>query len=441
MKGKTMSEKNNGWEKPEEKFPETEFEDSFAGFFSEEEEMDISVKEKKRRKNKSGPDILAVSKEADPGFVIEEVVALDTGSEIVNIKEETEEVLEHEEEKALPAEEEKTEEPDAQAENEEISEEEEEVVVVDLSEKEPENKKKILFPNAKKYIGTKRKHKYAATVGAVLIALAVLGTISLCSILIKLGARVLDDTGRKEAFEWKIYPLLMLDPATFEDPNQLDKEVILKSALWSTLLENRTKYDYDKNGMLLVPASDLDVAAKKLYGGKVSLEHRTFNEGYDYFYIYSEETNTYSVPIMGQTASYVPKVIEINKNGDIYTLIVGYVAPATLWTVSEDGSSESVPDKYLYYDLEKVARGEYVIRSVRRIPEDELPEDLEVSDMQSLNQTQYFDYDEIQQEYMEQEMAENKAGEENTSGESGSGTSEENSSGEESSESSSSEAE
>ena len=93
MKGKTMSEKNNGWEKPEEKFPETEFEDSFAGFFSEEEEMDISVKEKKRRKNKSGPDILAVSEEADPGFVIEEVVALDTGSEIVNIKEETEEFL------------------------------------------------------------------------------------------------------------------------------------------------------------------------------------------------------------------------------------------------------------------------------------------------------------------------------------------------------------
>ena len=200
----------------------------------------------------------------------------------------------------------------------------------------------------------------------------------------------------------------MLDPAVFEDPNQLDKEVILKSALWSTLLENRTKYEYDENGMLLVPASDLDVAAKKLYGSKVSLEHKTFSEGYDFFYLYDEETNRYSVPIMGQTASYVPKVIEIDKNGDIYTLIVGYVAPTTLWNVSEDGSSESVPDKYLYYDLEKIDRGSFIIKSVRRIPEDELPEDLEVSDMQSLNQTQYFDYDEIQQEYMEQEMEENK---------------------------------
>ena len=32
-----MAENNNGWEKPEEKFPETEFEDSFSEFFSEEE--------------------------------------------------------------------------------------------------------------------------------------------------------------------------------------------------------------------------------------------------------------------------------------------------------------------------------------------------------------------------------------------------------------------
>lgn len=392
-----MAENTNGWNKPEEKFPETEFEDSFAGFFSEEEEQEISEKENKRSKKKKGPDILAVSEESDPGFVIEEVVALDTGSEIVKIGEETEENIEHEDEEETP------ENADANEENSES----EEVIEVDLSAEETSEKgKKILFPNAKKYIGTRRKHKYAATIGAVLIGLAIIGTFSLCSILFNLGARVLDNTRQKEAFEWKVYPLLMLDPAAFEDPNQLDKEVILKSALWATLLENRTKYNYDENGMLLVPASDLDVAAKRLYGGKVSLEHRTFSEGYDFFYIYSEETNTYSVPIMGQTASYVPKVVDISKDGNMYTLIVGYVSPTTLWNVSEDGSSESVPDKYLYYDLEKIDRGEFVIRSVRRIPEDELPEDLEVSDMQSLNQTQYFDYDEIQQEYMEQQMKE-----------------------------------
>ena len=99
-----MAENNNGWEKPEEKFPETEFEDSFSEFFSEEEEIGISESGKKRRKKKAGPDILAVSEETDQGFVITEVVALDTGSEIVKLGEETEEYDEHEDEQELPEE-------------------------------------------------------------------------------------------------------------------------------------------------------------------------------------------------------------------------------------------------------------------------------------------------------------------------------------------------
>lgn len=436
-----MAEKNNGWEKPEEKFPETELEDSFAVFFSEEEETEVSAKGKKRRKSKNGPDILAVSEETDEGFVIEEVVALDTGKEIVNIKEETAETTdEHKDEHEISEEEN----ADAHAENasfeedktsEELSEDE---IVVDLSSgetEEPGKKKKVFFEKAKKHISSKRKHKYAATVGAVLIALAVLGTISLCSILINLGARVLDNTSQKEAFEWKIYPLLMFDPATFEDPSQLEEVFVLKTSLWSTLLENRTKYAYDDNGMLLVPASDLDVAAKRLYGSAVVLKHQTFSEGYDFFYLFDEETNTYSVPIMGQTAGYAPKVVDISKNGNLYTLIVGYVAPTTLWNVSEDGSKESVPDKYLYYDLEKLDGGNYIIKSVRRIPEDELPEDLEVSDMQSLNATQYFDYDAIQQEQMNQQIEGNEEPENSEADNEGetkeTDVSEENSSGEE----------
>lgn len=411
-----MSDKNNGWKQPEEKFPETEFEDSFAGFFSEEEEIALSDKEKKRKKKADkGPDILAVADEADEGFVITEVVALDTGSEIVAIKEEEtasdeeEESFEHEE-KENEHDEEETSENDAH--NEEKEENEPASDEKKGDESDSLKHEKTLFPNAKKIIDRKRKHKYMATIGAVLIALALIGTIALCSVLVNFGARILDDTRRKESFEWKIYPLLMLDPATFENPTQLDKVVLLKTSLWSTLLENRTRYSYDEYGMLLVPASDLDVAAKALYGDGVVLEHQTFSEGYDFYYIYDEETNTYSVPVMGQTAAYVPKVVEIIKNGNTYTLIVGYVAPTTLWNVSEDGSSESVPSKYLYYDLEKIDRGEYIIKSVRNIPADELPEDLEFSSVQSLNETQYIDYDAIQQEQMNQQIGAGNAEEE-----------------------------
>jgi len=417
MKGKIMSDKNNGWNQPEEKFPENEIEDSFAGFFSEEEEIAVSEKGKKRGRKKAekGPDILAVSEEADPGFVITEVVALDTGSEIVAIKEEPEEennpeeTFEHEENADEHAKDsfEHAEDEEAKAETETEPEDNAEEPLNEENkeaEEAPKKQKKVLFPRAQKIINKKRKHKYVATIGAVLIALAAVGAVSVCSLLFNLGARILDNTSQKEAFEWKIYPLLMLDPATFDDPAQLDEVFVLKTALWSTLLENRTKYTYDEMGMLIVPASDLDVAAKSLYGNAVTLKHQTFAEGYEFSYLYDEETGTYSVPIMGQTAIYVPKVVDINKNGDIYTLIAGYVAPTTLWNVSEGGDYESVPDKYLYYDLEKIAYKTYVIKSVRSIPADELPDDLEVSDVQSLNQTQYFDYDALQQEQINQQL-------------------------------------
>ncbi len=420
-----MSDKNNGWNQPEEKFPETELQDSFAEFFSEEEVAEASNKNKKRRKSNKGPDILAVSDETDESFVIAEVVAIDTGDEIVTVKEEPE-VLEHEEAKKSEIEheaEEIAEKADAQAENEvskaeATAEEQEEVIVVDLAEGTEEaagKKKKSLFPNARKIIDKRRKHQYFATIGAVLIALALVGAVAVCTTLVNLGIRILDNTNQKEAFAWKVYPLLMFDPATFEAPSQLDEVFLLKTSLWSTLLENRLKYTYDENGMLLVPASDLDVAAKSLYGTGVTLKHQTFAEGYDFFYLYNEETNTYSVPISGQTASYVPEVVNIRKNGDIYTLIVGYVAPTTLWNVTEEGSEEAVPDKYLYYDLEKVGYNSYIIKAVRTIPEDELPDNLEVSDMQQLNQTQYFDYDEIYQEQLNQQMESEETSEEESS--------------------------
>ena len=406
MKGKIMSDKNNGWSQPEEKFPETELEDSFAEFFSEEDDLTSEPEKKDGKRKEKGPDILAVSEEADPGFVITEVVALDTGSEIVSIKEEEpeEDKTEQEEIDEQEESEDEHEDEDDGARDEEDENEDEHGDGEKAEEESLKKEKKILFPRAKAIIDKKRKHKYVATVGMVLIVLAVIGSVALCSALINFGARILDNASLKEAFEWKVYPVLMLDPATFDDPAQLDEVFVLKTALWSTLLENRTKYDYNEQGMLIVPASDLDVAAKRLYGSAVTLNHQTFFEGYEFSYLYDEETGTYLVPVMGQTAAYVPEVVDISKDGNVYTLIVGYVAPTTLWNVSEDGESESVPDKYLYYDLEKIDRRNYIIKAVRSIPADELPEDLEVSDMQSLNATQYFDYDSVQQDQIEEEL-------------------------------------
>lgn len=445
-----MQDKNNGWKQPEEKFPETELEDSFSGFFSREEE--VSVPKSKRRRHKSaGPDILAVSdNEQDDGFIIKEVVAVE-GKETAKHTEEAAEATAEEQTARVPAAEAAAEEP-AQPENctaeaeqtapetaqpaeesaaeetaeaeqsaeepaaetaetaeaeqpfEEPQETAEEEKVQLSAEEKPKKQKKVLFARAKKVIKKKRSHQYVAAIGAALIVLAIVGAISVISLGVRFVGRILDNTDQKEAFEWKIYPILMLDPATFDDPSKLDEVFLLKTAMWSTLLENRSIYTYDENGMLLVPASDLDVAAKKLYGDAVTLVHQTYVEEYEYYYIYDPDTNTYSVPISSQTAGYTPKVAKIMKNGDIYTLIVGYVEPTTLWNVSEHGAStESVPSKYLYYDLQKVKGGNFIIKSIRNIPLEELPADLKTSSQHTLNQTQYIDYDQVYQQYIDEQ--------------------------------------
>jgi hypothetical protein len=236
----------------------------------------------------------------------------------------------------------------------------------------------------------RRRHRWAAPVGLAVILLAVIGFISVIIGGLNLSARVIDNTKEKEMFAWKIYPLLIFDPAAFEDPSQLDSVFLLKTALWKTLLENRTKYSYNDDGMLVVPASDLNVAAKSLYGDEVKLTHQTFSEGYEYYYIYDESTETYLVPVMGQTAEYAPEVVRITKTEDTYTLLVGYVTQSTLWNMDTEGNlSETMPSKYMYYDLKKISRDNYLIVAVREVPAEEVPESENSDTQQQLNETRY----------------------------------------------------
>lgn len=244
---------------------------------------------------------------------------------------------------------------------------------------------------AKKLFGSHR-HAYAAPLGFACILLAIIGLISVVIFSIKLTASIVDNTDEKNAFGWRVYPVLMFDPPAFDNPTQLDEVFTLKTALWKTILENRTKYSYNDMGMMVVPVSDLDVAAKSLYGGEVKLNHQTINEGYEYFYIYDENQKTYMVPTQGQTARYSPKVVKISKADNIYTLLVGYVPPNDLWNIDTEGNmSEPAPTKYMYYDLLKVQSGGYNLLSVRQVPKEELPADIELSTGQ-MNQTRYDEY-------------------------------------------------
>lgn len=173
----------------------------------------------------------------------------------------------------------------------------------------------------------KRRSKYALPLGGVFLVLAVIGLISVAGFCIRLTNQIMDNTREKSKFEEYLLPVVMFDPVEFDSPEHADPLFLLQSSLWGALLSNTDKYTYDENAMLVVPASDLDVYAAKLYGSDIKLQHQTI-EDFDFTYPYDPETKTYGVPVMGQTSQYTPQVTKIEKKGDLYTLTVGYIPPA-----------------------------------------------------------------------------------------------------------------
>jgi len=156
---------------------------------------------------------------------------------------------------------------------------------------------------------------------------------------------------------------MMFDPISFNNYAQLDEVTLLQMCMWSTLIDNRGKYSYDEFMLLTVPSSDIDVAAKKLFGESSTLVHQTFYDN-DILYQYNATSSTYSIPMSYQAMQYTPDIKKIERDGDFVYLTVDYIPPATLWDTDLTGNRVSfTPEKSRIYVLKNVD-GEYIITAV-----------------------------------------------------------------------------
>lgn len=203
-----------------------------------------------------------------------------------------------------------------------------------------------------------RRNRAAAPIGALVLVLAAAGIVALVWLGVNLTHRIYDNSSEKEKFSEIVQPVLMFDPPTFDDIGMLDNQTLLESALWATMLgEKRDTYTFDAQSNLLVPASDVDVVAARLFGPSVTLEHGSFPSDFGISYYYNETSKTYSIPVANAPSLYTARVDEIVRNGDEYELLVGYISPSTAWTANEVDASEQLPHKYMIYRLTKVGSG------------------------------------------------------------------------------------
>lgn len=209
----------------------------------------------------------------------------------------------------------------------------------------------------------RRKHKTLAAVGALVFVLAAIGLIMVAISSVKMTTNLMDKTKDKQKLEHFILPVIMFDPTTFESPQTADPQMILRSSLWSALLsKGRDELATDDYGSVVLPASDIDVQAAKLYGPEVKVQHQTIQEDFTTVYLYDEEQKVYNVPVATQMAVYTPKILEITNKGPVYTLLVGYIPPGNLWQTDSDGNTyEPEPDKVMLMELNKVKDGYNIV--------------------------------------------------------------------------------
>jgi len=218
--------------------------------------------------------------------------------------------------------------------------------------------------------GRKRRRRYAAPIGGLFIALAIIGVIAVVVTSIDLTGKVLDNSNEKEKIGTLIRPVVMFDPVPFETPTDLENRQLLLYSMWANLgSEKRNTYSYDENAELIVPASDLEVAAANLFGPDIVLTHETFGD-YQTTYYYDEERNIYNVPVSAQLYVYTPQVESIElASRDVYNVKVGYIPPqGDAWTTDFSGNkNQPTAEKSMIYVMQKTRNGYYIL-ALRDLP-------------------------------------------------------------------------
>ena len=197
--------------------------------------------------------------------------------------------------------------------------------------------------------GLRRKLYYLF--GIAISLLAIVGLYSTVLFTIDAVKAFADNTQQKNEFARFVYPIVICDPAPFNQTVKLRSETMITAAIWDIILyEDKSKYEADFD-MIIVPELDIEQHGTKLFGTGLSYEHQSII-GVDVQFYYDESIKSYRIPSNPKYFTYSPYIEEITRVGERYTLTVGYVSPTPSWlTLTSD--EEPSPDKYVEYVVSK----------------------------------------------------------------------------------------
>ncbi len=233
-------------------------------------------------------------------------------------------------------------------------------------EKNKDLSEKLNFNQENKSVSKpeKKNYKGALAVGIIIIIFALIGMGFLISTI---AGQISKNSGNDKSeaeYEDFLYPVVTLDPKTFDDITGADMEDLLCSAILSLLTESdNNPYDFEfvegENSGMGIPQAIVEEAFAKLFGTEVKPVHQSV-ECSTCIFTYQSAAQRYVVPITGYDPAYVPEVIEISETGETVELLTGYIAYGD-WEKNENNDFvQPEPAKYRKITLRRSDKGCYV---------------------------------------------------------------------------------
>lgn len=197
-------------------------------------------------------------------------------------------------------------------------------------------------------------------VGAIALALALIGLFTVLGWVVSGVRSALDDSDRRQGYADRLYGLVMFDAVPFNDVNLVDPTVFREAAIWGTIYQiqknggSLDEYERDEDtGSVILPKLEVDTYLTNLLGPDYPIIDGSF-ESTQFNYYYDEEKQGYYVPVTGAVGQYTPEVEKIRTQSGRTYVTVGYIP-----TLNNTGNGEltltaaTEPTKYMDYVFER----------------------------------------------------------------------------------------
>lgn len=198
--------------------------------------------------------------------------------------------------------------------------------------------------------------------GILVIVMAIIGMFSSVRFVAQIASNLVDNTSLKNEFAQFIFPVVVNDIAPFEEADEIPDSSKISCAIWNILVNTDTTEFENQEGGLTIPEYNVSASCRDLFGSSVSLEHQTVGTA-EVRFTYDADTHTYSANKNIRYLTYSPQIVSVSNDGDVYTLIVGYLPP-TVASVAGISGIQANPEKYMEYTISRW-EGRDTLMSVR----------------------------------------------------------------------------